>query len=338
MSQRPEHSGATGIYRSGVAARLTGIPVDTLRVWERRYALIEPRLSSGRQRLYSTDDIKRLALIKQLVDAGHAIGTLAPLGNETLAGMRDTALAMRSPGGAAEGHGVADNRRAARIVLVGPLLIAERVEKALSADWLRIVGSCADPYTATTTLTNIGADLVIIELPTLGPGEPALVDSIKAACGAATALVLYRYAPSSVIRSMSNAGHTVVRATADAHEIEAICLSLLRRPARVADQLLSKAAPADPPLPRFDAPALASLLDLSGVVTCECPRHLVDLVMNLGSFERYSAECASRSPEDAALHRDLQRISGLARSLMEDALQRVAVAEGFALPGAARDR
>ena len=300
MSQRPEHNGATGIYRSGVAARLTGIPVDTLRVWERRYALIEPRLSSGRQRLYSTDDIQRLALIKQLVDAGHAIGTLAPLGNETLAGMRDTARAMRAP----------------------------RVEKALSADWLRIVGRCADPYTATTTLTNIGADLVIIELPTLGPGEPALVDAIKAACGATSALVLYRYAPSSVIRSMSNAGHTVLRATADAHEIEAICLSLLRRPTRVADQFLSNAARSDPPLPRFDGPALA----------CECPRHLVDLVMNLGSFERYSAECASRSPEDAALHRDLQRISGLARSLMEDALQRVAVAEGFALPGAARDR
>ena len=36
-----------GVYRSGVAARLTGVPVDTLRIWERRYSVIGPRLSAG---------------------------------------------------------------------------------------------------------------------------------------------------------------------------------------------------------------------------------------------------------------------------------------------------
>ena len=49
-----------GVYRSGVAARLSGVPVDTLRIWERRYAVIGPPLSAGRQRLYSLADIRRL--------------------------------------------------------------------------------------------------------------------------------------------------------------------------------------------------------------------------------------------------------------------------------------
>ena len=35
------------IYRSGMAARLAGIPVETLRVWERRYAVVARRLVRG---------------------------------------------------------------------------------------------------------------------------------------------------------------------------------------------------------------------------------------------------------------------------------------------------
>ena len=66
-------------YRSGAAARLAGVPVETLRVWERRYGLTEPARSARGQRQYSLEDVRRLGLIKQLVDAGNAIGALAHL-------------------------------------------------------------------------------------------------------------------------------------------------------------------------------------------------------------------------------------------------------------------
>jgi hypothetical protein len=89
---------------------------------------------------------------------------------------------------------------------------------------------------------------------------------------------------------------------------------------------------ADPAPPRFDERALAAFADASSTVYCECPRHLVDLLLDLVSFERYSAACANRSPEDAALHRDLQRTAGQARALLENALLRVAVAEGIPIP------
>jgi MerR family transcriptional regulator, light-induced transcriptional regulator len=52
----------------------------------------------------------------------------------------------------------------------------------------------------------------------------------------------------------------------------------------------------------------------------------------LGSFERYSAERESRSPADAALHRNLKRTAGEARLLLENALVRVTLAEGLTLP------
>ena len=60
---------ANATYRSGAAARLSGVPVETLRVWERRYGVTDPSRSDRGQRQYSFEDVRRLGLIKQLVDA-----------------------------------------------------------------------------------------------------------------------------------------------------------------------------------------------------------------------------------------------------------------------------
>ncbi len=84
----------------------------------------------------------------------------------------------------------------------------------------------------------------------------------------------------------------------------------------------------------FDDDALAQLAAASTTVACECPRHVVELVMLLGNFETYSAECVRRSPADAALHGHLQRVSGQARAMFEAALVRVAEADQIPLPAA----
>ncbi|MBC8118484.1 MAG: hypothetical protein H7X75_02765 [Burkholderiaceae bacterium] len=124
----------------------------------------------------------------------------------------------------------------------------------------------------------------------------------------------------------------MARSTSDATELEAICLDVVGRPRLDAGDALRLLESVQPRPPRFDEPTLAELSGASRTIECECPRHLVDLVMNLGGFERYSAECASRSASDALLHLDLQRAAALARSIMEQALERVAIAEGMALP------
>jgi DNA-binding transcriptional MerR regulator len=316
-----------GIYRSGVAARLAGVPVDTLRIWERRYSVVGPRLSAGRQRLYSTADISRLTLIKQLVDMGHPIGAIASLSTNALAEMR---AATRSFQDTRLGRAAPEVEREVRVALVGPLL---QVVRTLSGGALKVVGRCPEPATAVSAFNDVEADIAIIELPTLRDADVELVASIKAACGAASAIVLYRFAPSAVVRRMRMAGHAVARATSDAVEIESICLSLVRRPRLDATETLRLLEAAEPSPPRFDERSLAELSSASRTVECECPRHLVDLVMDLGSFERYSAECASRSPSDVVLHLHLQRAAGLARSIIEQALERVAIVEGFALSG-----
>lgn len=321
-----------GMYRSGVAARLAGVPVNTLRVWERRYAVVGPSLSTGRQRLYSLSDVRRLTLIKQLVDMGHPIGTIASLGDEVLSGMRATGLSMLTN---QAGSSMPQNKDHFRIALVGPLLAARRLQQSPGEYRLDIAGSCPEPSRATAALQGLAVDLVIIELPTLSDAEVDLVASIKLACGAAVAAVLYRYAPTAIIRRLRAAGHAVARATSDALEIESICLSLLRSPARGAIRASYALPPLETssaPLPRFNDRDLAYLSGMSSTVACECPRHLVDLIMNLGSFERYSAQCASRNEKDIALHLALQNAAGLARGIMEQALDKLMEFESISLP------
>jgi DNA-binding transcriptional MerR regulator len=319
----------SGVYRSGVAARLAGVPVDTLRIWERRYAVIGPRQSAGRQRLYSLADIRRLTMIKQLVDTGHPIGTIAALGSDALLAMQAASFSLQD---SASRRVLNGEPRETRIALVGPMLVSEPFVQALTGGALKVIGRCPDIAKAVAALREVQADLVIIDLPSVRDADLGRVASIKAACSAATAIVLYRFAPSALVRRLRMAGHAVARATSDPAEVEAVCMGLLRHPGPGAGDQLRMLQAAQPRPPRFDEKFLADVAGLSRIIECECPKHLADLVLNLGGFERYSAECASRSPADVVLHLELQRAAGLARSILEQALESVAIAEGIDLP------
>ena len=79
-------------YPIGVAARLTGIQVETLRVWERRYSVVGPQVSATGRRLYASADLERLRLIKQLVDSGHPISSVASVPSEKLLELREVSI------------------------------------------------------------------------------------------------------------------------------------------------------------------------------------------------------------------------------------------------------
>jgi hypothetical protein len=87
MAERKQPASDIPTYRSGAVARLTGIPVETLRVWERRHNVVGPLQSATGQRLYSPEAVTRLTVIKQLVDSGYAIGSISALDLEQLRSM-----------------------------------------------------------------------------------------------------------------------------------------------------------------------------------------------------------------------------------------------------------
>lgn len=61
-----------------VASR-TGLSPVLIRAWEQRYRAVEPSRSATKRRLYSEAEIERLALLKQVTDAGYSIGQVARL-------------------------------------------------------------------------------------------------------------------------------------------------------------------------------------------------------------------------------------------------------------------
>lgn len=58
------------VYTVGRAAELTGVPTGTLRKWEQRYGVVVPQRSAGNYRLYDDDAVRRLSVMRSLVDAG----------------------------------------------------------------------------------------------------------------------------------------------------------------------------------------------------------------------------------------------------------------------------
>jgi DNA-binding transcriptional MerR regulator len=57
----------TPIYTIGAAARLTGIPIWTLR-WIEKHGLLRPDRTSGRQRLYSDSEMELLRDVRGLME------------------------------------------------------------------------------------------------------------------------------------------------------------------------------------------------------------------------------------------------------------------------------
>ncbi len=70
-------------YPIRAVSRLTGLSVDTLRAWERRYAAVVP-VRGDRGRVYSDADVARLKRLAALVGEGHAIGQIATLPDAAL--------------------------------------------------------------------------------------------------------------------------------------------------------------------------------------------------------------------------------------------------------------
>lgn len=75
-------------YPIRAVAQMTGLTIDTLRAWERRYEAVTPRRVE-RGRVYSDHDVARLRKLAELVDRGHAIGTVAGLPSADLARLID---------------------------------------------------------------------------------------------------------------------------------------------------------------------------------------------------------------------------------------------------------
>lgn len=316
QSEHPQYAGAPEItYRSGVAARLAGLPVETLRVWERRYDLSDTRRSAHGQRLYSASQVQRLGMLKQLVDQGHPIGQLAHLSLDEL----------RALGGKHDGlggqHGPID------VVVVGPGLARRIGASPRDTALLNVLESCARLNTPGFPRPGLHADVLLVEMAELDESAIPAIASAAEAVQAAATVVLYRFCSNATIRALRSQGWVVARVPPEMGELLPLC-----RQALEGQGLPVRDTGHGVPGPRFDEESLTALTAASSKLACECPRHMADLLLMVGSFERYSQQCASRNSADAQLHQDLGQAAGQARAILEQALERLLRAEGLPIP------
>jgi DNA-binding transcriptional MerR regulator len=311
-------------YRIGAVSQATGVPVPTLRVWEQRYRAFEPIKTAGKQRLYGEHDVSKAWLLRQLSQSGHAIGSIAHLDVDSLRQLSATARTA-SP--------TSSTSAAPKTLLVVGRATANRLElmnfpsDPWPADWriVRVFDNAED------ALNAAGADepiqLAVIKLNSLQAQTHHTVLSLAARHRIAHTIVLYHFAPEGVVQALRLSGITVRREPLSDADLSDLIAQRLR--AALPEAPVIGAAPVAPR--RYSDEVLARVASLPSEVMCECPRHVAELIAQLASFEDYSRQCLNRDAKDAALHAQLERVSGMARAMFEDALEQVAAHEGIDL-------
>jgi MerR family transcriptional regulator, light-induced transcriptional regulator len=307
-------------YRSGAVARMVRMPVATLRIWERRYHVCRPALTASGQRLYSAAEVRRLGLLKQLTELGHAIGNLAALDWTQLQAVAHTHASTVA------GPRATPPQRPWRLAVVGAAL-ARRLQRAsvrlALGRSMEVSGVYASVPQAAAALQHSPFDALLVHdaRPTAQLRPPVLHDMPLA--------LLYRFAAEPVCEQLAADNVALLREpqgdTALGQWLRSVCAAADVHPSPMPSEEAVRPR-------RWDDAQLTDFAGLSSTIACECPHHVAELLMQLSHFEAYSAECADSSQADAQLHAFLHGVASTSRALFEDALERVAVHEGLLIP------
>jgi len=306
-------------FKIGAVSRITQIPVDTLRAWERRYQVVTPQRADSTARLYDGEDIERLNLIKKLIADGHAISSIANLSQAALEKM--TRLH----------HTDLVDTEASTAAIANAVILSETRETLplnyQAAEDIEILAHCRSWPDFETHSMQASPDALVIDIAALLRNRAQQIVELQNKCGAKRTIVIYGFAPAQVLAELVRAGVVTLRSPLDRQQLG-------RELLRPITQLpISEHPQPDAVVPRLlDNAVLEALANMSPTMQCECPHHLVEIVRILTQFEAYSVECANRDDEDAALHAKLHMTTSVARGIFEQALIEVAEYEGIPLP------
>jgi MerR family transcriptional regulator, light-induced transcriptional regulator len=223
-------------YRSSAAARMVNIPVATLRVWERRYQVVGPTQSASGQRLYSSQDVRRLVLIKQLVNRGHAIGMLARMATAALQDLldeaRDVDQSLQVPAGAAHtalraasasvvastvsvrtgaGGGADPQGPHTRVVLVGPTAGLRWASSLQALPEFELVAQADASAGSELSLRQVRADVLLADLGAIHMETVDWLVRVQQMVGARQMVVVYGFANTQVLDALRVRGALLKR-------------------------------------------------------------------------------------------------------------------------------
>ena len=299
--------------------------MTTLRIWETRYGAFSPVKTEGKQRLFEELDVSKALLLKQLTNEGHAISAVA---NLEIAQLRRMCNLQKS-----SQHNATTNGAQVSLVVVG-LGMANRIESRKFAagfkpNSLKVTNVLADLATATDAALNEASQVLLIKVNTLQTEVHAAIQALIQKHRFAQTIVIYNFAPEAVVQAMKFSGLIVRREPISDSELAELIQSVLFVDQARAQEFGTSGTVISSR--KYSDETLMRVASISTNVLCECPRHVAELIAQLASFEEYSQECLNKNADDAHLHDYLHSISGSARSLFENALEKIARHEGIDL-------
>lgn len=317
---------ADDLYRIGTVAKLTGISIERLRAWERRFSLA-PASKVGKTRFYSSEQVHWLQTVKALLDQGQPISSLIELTQQQLDD-RMTPVALP------QARTSAQSAAPLEIALIGTnlLLLEQRYQRdarvvvktrTASIDtFLERYGDLEEP--------QHGAVIVVL-VPTL---TLTPLEQLQDISPTSQMLVLYEFALPTVLEAARERGFDVQRWPLSWQDIE-------QRVARTAGIDLIEQTSTER---RYDDEALIAIAG-SSTDPNECPRHLSELITRLNAFCDYTQALSEDAAQFAsavdrldagpvmparALYQRLHNDTAKARATLELALAAAAEAEGIA--------
>lgn len=311
----------SGNFAIGAVAKMTGLTVHNIRVWERRHNAITAERTENGRRIYTQTDINRLTLLRDCIRAGRSISTIAALSDDEL----ETFLTEQNYD---RYDPIQDKPRTPEelsIHLIGnfPGLTSDLTELGFKkiTSWRHIL-----EFEVNCRANSI--DLMICELPTVAENSAATMQSLMSQHGVTRSILIYRFASASDLKLLSNLQIKLLKAPIARGElIELLKQYFAQQPTPInTDQPVRLVQPElkdGYPDKIFSSEDLALLTQIPSRLDCECPKHMSEILSSLNAFEQYSAVCTNKSPADAQLHKDIRLVTASVRAQMEQLLKRV---------------
>lgn len=313
--------GQVGTYSIGAVVKLSGLTSDNIRVWEKRHgAVVANRLPSGR-RYYTQAQVNRLLLLKQCIICGFSISELAKLDDAEL----QEKIASHTP------------KKIKRIkkdepITVGILSQSDLIKEVQNIPKINIILSeILNDFSKVhlhDQLLKITPDILVLEVSGVNAQNVKSIIELSKLTSPTLLIVIYRFGNQAHLGALRNQGFRLLRAPLDDESLFYLLSGFISNHQWLEESTFTP-VPNQYPAHLYTHQQLSKIANLPTKVDCECPHHLVDLIVGLKEFEKYSGECINKNDEDAALHGKIQLTTASSRQQLENLLREVLSIEGI---------
>ncbi|MGI9335309.1 MAG: MerR family transcriptional regulator [Gammaproteobacteria bacterium] len=232
VNYRSGAASSRATYKIGAVSRLTGITTHTLRKWENRYAMVVPERTAGGDRLYARSDVRKLLLVKDLIQAGMALAKVAGMSVKDLERANDEVFAQ-APGCVVAERIAASDTHAPKVAnKITVTIVGSTLPRTLEAglgllnhfDLRRTSGAAADLLAAESCPATDG---VVWECPHLQLEDREILLAMMARSQAVCAIVVFGFGARDHVSAMRARNVSLLRGPLDADEIQRVALGMM---------------------------------------------------------------------------------------------------------------